>query len=452
MMDRLKSLFQRLLENELIRRILRNSGYLFSATGISAAMSMFQSILAGRLLGPANFGILGAITTFTSVVNRFASFRMNELVVRYVGHYHEEGEGVKAAAVFKAASLLEIIGSIFAFLLIWLLAPVGANIFAKDASLAQWFVIYGTIVLANLIFESANGLLQIFDRFRWIAIITAVQSGVTLSLIVAIFIINPANSLLYVVLAYMIGKITGALATTAGAFTQASYTWGRNWWRAPLSSLVEDRRSLLSFAFSTNISSTVSLIAKDSEVLWVSAFLGTTSAGYYKVAIAISNLLQLPVSPLPKATYPELTREIARKEWDNVRYILKQGSRLAALYSVPVTVALIFLGRWVIGLLYGPEYSPAYPALIVLLLGFTFVNILYWNRVALLSLARPIFPTIINFIGMVIKVALIFALESMLSPVIFAVLLAGYYIFTVGIAAWRSMMDINHRAEAQVQA
>lgn len=449
-MEQIKSLFHRILENELIRRILRNSGYLFSATGISAVMSMFQSILAARLLGPANFGILGAITTFTSVVNRFASFRMNELVVRYVGHYQEEGDEVKAAAVFKAASLLEITGSVFAFLLIWLLAPIGANIFAKDASLAEWFVIYGAIVLANLIFESANGLLQIFDRFRWIAIITAIQSVVTLSLIVVIFIIQPPNPLIYIVLAYMVGKITGALTTTTGAFLQATITWGRGWWRAPLSSLVDDRRSLLSFAFSTNISSTVSLIAKDSEVLWVSAFLGTTSAGYYKVAIAISNLLQMPVSPLPKATYPELTREIARKEWDNVRYILKQGSRLAALYSLPVMLGLAVLGRWVISLLYGPEFIPAYPALIVLLAGFTFVNILYWNRVALLSLSRPIFPTIINFTGMVIKVTLIFALGSYLSPVVFAALLAGYYLFTVGIAAWRSIVDINHRAEVQV--
>ncbi len=449
-MEQAKTLVQRILENELIRRILRNSGYLFSATGISAAMSMFQSILAARLLGPANFGILGAITTFASVVNRFASFRMNELVVRYVGHYHEQGDNTRAAAVFKAASLLEVVGSVVAFALIWLLAPIGANIFVHDPSLASWFVIYGAIVLANLIFESANGLLQIFDRFRWIAVVTTVQSSVTLTLIVIIFLLQPQNALLYVILAYMTGKVTGAVAITTGAFVQASQTWGGDWWKAPIRSLVSERRSLLSFAFSTNISSTVSLIAKDSEVLWVSAFLGTTSAGYYKIAIAISNLLQLPVSPLPKATYPELTREIARKEWDNVRYVLKQGSRLAALYSVPVTLGLVVFGRWVIGLLYGPEYLPAYPATIVLLIGFTFVNILYWNRVALLSLARPIFPTIINLVGMVIKVGLIFALRDVLSPELFAVLLGGYYLFTVGIAAWRSVSDINHRAAAQV--
>ena len=126
MFTKLQALFSRIFENELIHRIVRNSGYLFSATGLAAAMSMVQSILAGRLLGPSTFGILGALTAFSSVINRFASFRMNELVVRYVGHYQEQGDHRKAAAVFKMAGALEIGGSLAAFILIWFLAPLGA--------------------------------------------------------------------------------------------------------------------------------------------------------------------------------------------------------------------------------------------------------------------------------------------------------------------------------------
>jgi O-antigen/teichoic acid export membrane protein len=99
----LNSSFYRLVENELSRRIIKNVGYLFSSTGISAAISMLQGILAARLLGVADFGILGAITVFTSVINNLVSFRMSELVVKYVGKYTVEGEPRKAAAVFKLA-------------------------------------------------------------------------------------------------------------------------------------------------------------------------------------------------------------------------------------------------------------------------------------------------------------------------------------------------------------
>jgi len=443
MQSRLSAFFSRIFGNELIQRIVRNSGYLFSATGIAASMSMVQSILAGRLLGPSTFGILGALTAFTSVVNRFASFRMNELVVRYVGHYEEQGDQERAAAVFKIAGGLEIGGSLVAFGLIWVLAPLGARFFAHEPDLADWFRVYGLIVLGNLMYESATGILQIYDRFRVMAIVTAVQSTITLSIIVIAFIAK--WDLVAVVVAYMAGKVFGSMAITLFALWQVNKSWGTGWWRVPMGILADQRRSLLTFAFSTNISSTISLVAKDSEVLWVSAFLGTTQAGYYKTALALTNLLQLPVSPLPKATFPELSREIARQNWDNVRYVLRQGSRLAAAYSVPVTLLLILFGQPLISLTYGAEYLPTYPALVLLLIGYTFVNIFYWNRVALLSLARPVFPTIVNLVGMLIKVSLIFLLVPIYGYLAFAALLSGYYIFTVGIAAARVFLDLRAR-------
>jgi O-antigen/teichoic acid export membrane protein len=445
MLSKFQTFFARLIENELIRRILKNSGYLFSATGITAGMSMVGSILTGRLLGPANFGILGAMTQFTSVVNRFASFRMNELVVRYVGHYQEEGDPQRAAAVFKMAAFLEIGGSLLAFVLIWGLAPLGAQYFAQDATLARWFQIYGGIVLANLIYESASGILQIFDRFRTIAIVTVAQGALTLGLIVAAFFLKAG--LTTIVLAYMLGKVIYSLSISIAALVEAHRAWGAHWWRTPINVLQSERRTLLTFAFSTNLSSSVSLVAKDSEILWVSAFLGPVQAGYYKTAMALTNLLLLPISPLPKATFPELAREFARKNWHNVRYVLRQGSRLAALYSLPVAIMLMLFGQSLINWTWGPDFLPAYPVLVILLIGFTFVNILYWNRVALLSLSRPVFPTIVNFVGMVLKVTAIFILVPRYGYLAFAFLLTAYYFFTVGLAAARVFSDLNSRAQ-----
>ena len=439
----IEGILNKLQENEFVLRILKNAAYLFSATGISSAMSMLQSILAGRLLGPAGFGILGSVTAFTSVINRFASFRMNELVVRYVGFYQENDDPKRAAAVFKIASLLEIGSSFFAIGLIIWLAPLGARFFAQDVSLAKWFQLYGLIVLTNMIYESATGLLQIFDRFRVIAVVDVIQSAVTLTLVAVSFFAK--FGLTAVVIAYMIGKIIGSIGISILALIEARKSWGSGWWRTPISILKTEMKSLLTFAISTNLSSTISLVAKDSEVLWVSGFLGPEMAGYYKTALALTGLIQLPISPLPKATFPELAREIARKKWENVRYILRQGSRLAAIYSIPVTLGLVILGRWVISLTYGPAYVPAYEPLMILLVGYTIVNIFYWNRVALLSLARPVYPTVVNFTGMIMKLIGVFLWLPGGGYLAFATLLSGYYIFTVGLAAFRVNLDLRKR-------
>ncbi len=438
--------FNRLFENELVRRVVKNSGYLFSATGISAAISMLQGILVARLLGVAGFGVLGAITTFTSVVNKFASFRMGELVIKYVGQYTEAGDKPRAAAVFKAAALVEFVASLFAFGLIWLLAPLGAKYFAKDPALADWFVIYGLIVIANLISESSVGLLQIFDRFRRMAVLNVFQSLVTLAIIAFVYVTN--GGFLGILLAYLTGKVIGALGITAAALIEATRHWGSGWWRTPLGVLREKRGELAHFAISTNISASLSLINKDSELLWVSLLRNPVETGYYKLALALANLVQLPISPLPQATYPELSREVARRNWDNVRYVLRQGSILAGSYTLAASLGLLIFGPWVIRVFYHPEYLPAYPALLILLVGFLVANTFYWNRTALLAIGRPDFPTKVNLVLAVLKVTGALLLVPSFGYLASAALLAGSYVLGVSVSVLKFRREVARQEQA----
>jgi O-antigen/teichoic acid export membrane protein len=435
--ERLLRLFPRIFGNELILRVVKNSGYLFSATGIAAALSMLQGILAARMLGVTGFGILGAITVFTSVVNKFASFRMAELVIKYVGHYNETGDKQRAAAIFKVAGLSEFFSSILAFGLIWLLAPLGAQFFAKDVTTTTWFMVYGLVVLANFISESATGLLQIFDRFRRIAAVTISQSVLTLSLISLAYFND--GGIMEVVLAYMFGKVAGALGLTIIALWEATCQFGGGWWRAPITLLRGQGRELVNFAVNTNISATINLVNKDSELLWVSALRSPTEAGYYKLALALANMVQMPVAPLPQATYPELSREVAKTNWDNVKYVLRQGSILAFSYTFLASIGLVLFGQLIIRYFYGGEFLPAYPALIILLVGFLVANTFYWNRTALLALGRADYPTKVNLLAALLKVIGILLIVPTFGYLGSASLLACFYMFSITLNVRKSL-------------
>jgi O-antigen/teichoic acid export membrane protein len=430
-------------DNVLIQRIVRNSGYLFSATGISAGLSMLQSILAARLLGVTDFGILGTITVFTSVVNKFASFRMSELVIKYVGEYTVSGDSRRAAAVFKTAGITETLTSIFAFLLIWLLAPLGARYFAKDAGLAGWFILYGLIVLANFMAESSTGLLQIFDRYRAIAVVTVGQSLLTVILVAIAYLYQ--GGLLEVLLAYMAGKTVGSLSLTVIAWSEAGHHWGSGWWRSPFGLLRERLREVGRFAISTNISATINLVNKDGELLWVSALSSPTGAGYYKLALSMVNLVQLPVSPLPQATYPELSREAARRDWTSLRKILRQGSWLAFSYAVAASLVLLIFGPLIIRILYTPEFLPAYPALLILSVGYLVADTFYWNRIALLALGLPDYPTKVNLIAAGLKITGILLIVPVFGYLGSAALLTGFYLFSVSLNTIKTYSVLKER-------
>lgn len=435
-----------LFANPLITRVIKNSGYLFSATGITAGISMLQGILAARLLGVAGFGILGTITMFTSVVNKFISFRMGELVIKYVGQFSEAQDNQRAAAVFKVAAMAEIGASLIAFALIWALSPLAARYFAKDISLAHWFALYGLIVIANLIAESSTGLLQIFDRFRRMAALSVVASLVTLVIIALVYIRQ--GSFGGILAAYIVGKTIGAVGLTSAAIFEATRRWGKGWWNAPLGLLRPQARELTHFAVSTNISASLSLINKDSELLWVSFLRNPLETGYYKLALALANMAQMPVSPLPQATYPEISREVARKNWSNVRYILRRGSLLAGGYTLAVSIGLLVFGKPLIQYLYKPEYLPAFPALMILLAGFLVANTFYWNRIALLAVGQPDFPAKVNLVLAIIKVTGMLLLVPRFGFLASAALLAGSYLLgvTVSVIKFRYSLPLKEAA------
>jgi O-antigen/teichoic acid export membrane protein len=441
----IRSWIDRFLENELFRRVVTNSGYLFSTTGISAALSMLQGIMSARLLGVDAFGILGAIITFTSVVNKLISFRIGELVVKYVGHYTEHDDNAKAAAVFKLSTLIEVLASLLAFSLAWLLAPLAARFLAKDPSATSLFHSYSFIILANMIAESSMGLLQIFDRFKRVALIQLVQSIITLALITIVYFIG--GDILGILLAYVAGKVIGALGLTFYALIEARDQFGQRWWATPIRMLADVKKELMNFAVSTNISASLSLITKDSEVLWVSLFRSPTEAGYYKLALALANMIQLPISPLPQATYPEISRQAARGKWQNMKYIMRQGSRLAASYSLLVTLFLVIFGRPLISLIYSPEFLPAYPALLILLSGYLVANTFYWRRIVLLALGRADFPAKLNTILAAIKALGVLIFVPIYGYLASAALLAGFYWTGSLISVWKIRSLIAEREQ-----
>ncbi len=434
-MSRLQKTFQAWRQDRLLGMVIRNSGHLFSGNTIGTALSLVQSIFAAKLLGVENVGVMGVVTVFASTVNRLFSFRMGELVVKYMDQYRAEGRPDRAAAVVKVAALTESITSLLAFVVLVLLAPLAARIIAHDPQTAPFFLLYGLIIPGNLATETATGVLQVARRFRAQAFINIGQSVLTAVIIVSAWLLH--GNMLVVVLAYTLGKLILGIGPMVLAWDSLGKIFGAGWWRASFR-LLPPRKELASFAMSTNLSATLNMIVRDSELLWVGFFLTTRDVGYYKIALAIINLVVAPINPLISATYPELSRSVAEKSWAQLRRLLRRVSLLAAGWSVGVSLALLVFGNWVI-LLYGAEYLPAYPALMVLLAGYGVANILFWNRSLLLVLQRPTFPfQVMLWIGLA-KVLLAFVLVPRFGYIAEAALLSAYLAISVAIIVWQGL-------------
>ncbi len=423
-----------------LQRVVKNSGYLFSSNTLGAGLSIVQSIFAARLLGVAGFGVLGAITSFASAADRLFSFRLGELVVKYSGQFLAKKEPLPAAAVFKAAALTEFSTSIISYLLVVITAPLAAEFFAKDPAAAPFFIFYGLIIPAGFIYETSTALLQVGGNFRAQAVLNLSQNVLTAGVVLAAFLFQ--GNIWWVLSAYLLGKLLTGMGYAILALRRAEQLFGAGWWRASFD-LLPPRKEFWGFAFSSNFSGTVNLVTRDSEILWVNYFLSPLQGGYYKVALALINLVLMPIDPFIKTSFPEISKAIGEKAWARLNSLLRRLTTISASVTLIIGLGLAIFGSWFVGLMYGAEYVPAIPAALILLIGFGTANILFWNRPLLLSLGLPTFPLVVTAIAGLIKLVLGFWLVPQFGYLAQAALLSGFFVFSICIIVWRGISEIK---------
>jgi O-antigen/teichoic acid export membrane protein len=446
------SLSVRLRQDDLLGRVLLNSAHLFSSNSISLVLSFVQGILAARLLGLADYGLVVIVMAYASTINGLFSFRMSELVVRYAGEYLEKSQSEKAGALIKVASITEAAVSVLAWVVVAVTAGTATRLITKTPGSEWMIVLYSVGLLANFNTETSTGILQVTDKVRLRGVVNLVQTILSTSIIGFAFLFNARlgssrpQTLLIVLSGYLAGKILLGLGLFTAARIRLRGVLGGGWTKAPLA-VLPSLRELFRFAFSSNLSATAILIFRESELLWIGFFLNREAAALYRNAYAIVSLLSVPADPLILAVYPELNRLIVQKAWPHLQRFLRSVTTLSFAYNALLAVGLILFGRRILGI-YGNQYVAAYPAMMILLVGLAFNYTLFWNRPLLLSFGLPTFPLWATLMAGLLKLSLAFLLVPKYGYVMEAALLSCYYVLSVGLIVWRGLGELRMRKRA----
>jgi O-antigen/teichoic acid export membrane protein len=452
------TIFQRLSatwkEDNLLRRIVRNSSYLFGSNVISAVLSFGQTIIAVRLIGVTSWGLVAIIQTFASNINRFLSFRMSEVVLKHLGPSLADEKKREAAALVKAAGLMEAGMSIIGFLAVAFLAPWAARVFAGDVRTAPIFIFYGFIILSNLVFETSTGILQATHRFDHLARVNLINSIITCSMITGTYIlfrwshwITAPDLLVAILLAYVLGKTYVGVSLVIYALRELKQVLGTGWWKVPLRNL-PGKLSLVTFAINTNLNGTLNLLFRDNIPLYMASLLSITAVGYFKIAMTLIIPITLILDPFIAPTYSEISRTIAKVQWSITLRLLKRITAITGGIVLAIWAAWILTGWWIIPTVYKPQALPVYPLLLILIAGYGFASTFQWNRPLFLSLGKAGYPVLITLLTGVVELALIFTLVPHYGYLMMGVILSGYFIVSVGFITLRGLWEIRRRARS----
>ena len=382
------------------RSLLKNSGYLVVSKAVAAAAALATLAFAGRSLGLMMFGMLILIVSYAKAASGISKFQSWQLIVRYGGPVLSGGDTTKFKAATGFAFALDVVSGFGGMVLAIALLPL----------IGGWFGITDRFLLPAMIYcallptmgaATPAGVLRSLDRFDLIS-----WQGTTYPIARAILAggawLADAPFEAFVAI-WFVTDLGGDI-----------YLWFLAWRELKRHDLLHGIRPTLrpdtlpgAWRFAIHVNLTSSLTAAWGPVarLLVGGLISPAGAAIYRVAGSLSDAAQKPADMLAKAYYPEVVRmDLAtKKPWK----LMARGAVLAISAGGIAALILVFGGKPLVGAIFGDEFLPAYPVLMVLIIAPLIGMISFPLPSMLYALDRPEGPLWARLAGIVCYFAII---------------------------------------------
>jgi O-antigen/teichoic acid export membrane protein len=336
----------------VIERTVKGGAGFFTANVIRRGLGFLFVVVATRVLGPAEFGVLALGLSVMGVVRRVAAFGLPKTIQRFMSG---EGED-RSAQLYGTILLTGSVSAVLAGTALYVASPELALIF-EQPSLAGPLRVLSFVVVVAVGFSLLRSLLQAQERVRWIVVVDTAQSAAKVGLLCLLFLgVQSAMSAAW--------AVAGAFGT--GLVLAGSYVRKLDF-RPSFDALVTDARTVLSYSAPLVVVGFSYFLSQQTDRLMLGWLADASSVGIYtvtsKLAMSISTFRGALISifmPVASAAFRnEATQQMRR----SYLFIGKWGGVASGAALLIFTGA----GPWLLQL-FGVEYATntTYRVLVVL--------------------------------------------------------------------------------------
>ena len=407
-----------------VKRIYKNASVLLGGKFLAALTSIAYIPLATHSLGATLFGVLVLVNGYTRAVAAALTFQVRLALVRHATLCLHEKSHDKLRKLLGFMLLIELGFGIFAISIAALLVPFAAEQFSWPAEELPMIMLY-SLATVSMMHSMPSGVLYLFGRFRLLSLQQTV---------------GPTVRLIFAALAYVLdaGLSGFLLAWLAGSIAESAFQWFfglRELSRRGLldgllrwpKGITRQHEGIWRFVLTTKFDTSLEELSSRATPLAVGWILGPAAAGLYHVAMKIGMVLTQPMVLVGQTLYPELSKLVASKQFQNLNRVVLRTGLIAVALGLIVFLLLSTFGEQILVLFGGTGFDAAYHVLILIALGATIQLFGFPMSAALVACGRP---------GSVLKIKL--ASSILLFPVLLGLLklygLNGAGFYAVGFA------------------
>lgn len=369
------------LRHRLKDRLVRATGASLLLRLGNRLLTFATFVLVARLLGVADYGQYSFMLSLVTTLSIPAQFGLPAILIREVSKARAASALDRVHDLKAWAYRTTLLVSVPIALILMLVAVMVPGVFGRDeARTALWGA---ALVIFLPLSAIRSGIIRGLDRVvagqaAW----HIIKPGVLLLLLLAMPLmpglrLDAGNAMAMNIVATLISWIYGAIVlrhllrdvprpAARGRFAIEG-------WRSSLLALgLANGMFLLDGQIGTLL---LGLLSNDAEV------------GLYKVAAQGALFASMGYSAANAALTPNLARSWAEGDRAAVQRVIVRGARLSVLYAAPVMLVLVIGGALPLGLLFGADFAPAWPALALLVCG-QVVNCMFGSATALLNMTH----------------------------------------------------------------
>lgn len=293
-----------------VQRVISNLGVLLGGRIVNAPLSLIHIWMATHLLGSYSFGLVAMMYAFARTIGDIVDFHSWQTVLHYGLKPLTQGDRRSFQKIVSFSLLLDTLGGLMGFGGGVLISLLAMNFLGCPPEIHITGVVYCVSILF-MASATATGLLRVFGRYDLLAVQGSVATIVR--------VIGTASMALGWASVTALASVW--IAAEVAAWGTIFFMASREMYRRDLvRGLFREMRGILPeilsgrffrtypgiwrFALNTNFNSTLALAFGHIGTLVVGAFVGPTSAGYYRIAAGIAK----PATLIQTTLYPEMAR------------------------------------------------------------------------------------------------------------------------------------------------
>lgn len=304
------------------------------------SVSFVISLILARILLPQDYGVIALLQVFIAFANTIATTGLSSALIQ-----KKDADNLD----FSSAFILNILLSIFLYLIIWFIAPVIANFYNQDL-ICMMFRVFGLqipIGAFNSIqraYVSRNGL---FKKFFFSTII-----GTILSAFIGIIMAFKGFGAWSLVVQYLSNSIIDTIIL-----------WFTVKWRPKFQFSFPRIKKLYNFGWKILISNIINEIYQESRLLIIGKIYTPTDLAYFNKGQQFPKVF---VNNLNAAFNGVLFPTIANVQDDKkmVKEMTRKSVKISFFLTLPIIVCLIIISRPLIELLLTSKWLGCVPYLI----------------------------------------------------------------------------------------